>query len=433
MENRGKDWRTILLSVSSLGGALSAFVFALLIMVYAIFGAFHPDPAQTGTTILQNVVIASGILFTGAIFLPSLYYSIQRLRGKEMPEAAPKILKIWQGFLLLLMWAGAAELAQLLVNNDILKWLTPPLYLMAIGTPVYFLVRLASGGLIAGSRQRFWGVLATGIALGVTLAMIIEVMLVLLGLVVGAAYLALHPVLIAAVKQITDQIRNGSSIDSVLQEVGPWLNNPLAFLLALLIFSGITPAIEEMSKSLAVWTVFDHLNSPAQGFVLGALSGAGFGLVESLLASATPDSSWAATLLVRGGSTMMHIMTASLTGWGIAALHNVHLGSGREVRLIGIYALAIAMHGLWNASVVLIAFGSLRIPSSTLSPDRLGTIMVFFGISILILLCLTIPVALGTINKRLRTAIPIVPSSSLENVPNLPSTDDKGEKWNGVQ
>ena len=111
-----------------------------------------------------------------------------------------------------------------------------------------------------------------------------------------------------------------------MNAVEPWLNNPLVFLLALLFFSGLTPVIEETAKSIAAWTVFDHLDSPAQGFVIGALSGAGFGLSESLLASATPDSSWAATLMIRGGSTMMHIMTASLTGWGIASFH----GSNKE-------------------------------------------------------------------------------------------------------
>src|ERR1700690_4511872 len=331
MGNRSRDWRTVLLGISSLGGVLSAFLFAALIIVYTIIGLFDQGSANNIQTALQDVVIASGIALIGVVFLPSVYYSVQRLRGKEIPQAAPKLLKIWQGILLLFLWAGAAVLAQLLVDNDILKWFTPPLYLLAIGTPVYFLVRLASGGLNPGSRQRVWGVVATSIALGSTFAILIELMLVIVGLLVVAAYLGLHPELLAAARQITDQITNASNIDTVLNAVEPWLNNPLAFLLALLFFSGFAPVIEETAKSLAVWTVFDRLDSPAQGVVIGALSGAGFGLVESLLASATPDSSWGATLLVRGGSTMMHIMTASLTGWGIASFHS---GNRRVVNVI---------------------------------------------------------------------------------------------------
>ena len=433
MESRGQDWRTILLSISGIGGALAAFSLAALIIVYTAFGLLRQNYPQNNQTTLQAVVVASGILLIGLVFLPSGFYSIQRLRGEAIPAAAPKLLTIWQGILLLLLWAGAALLAQLLINSDILMWFTPPLYLLAIGTPVYFLVRLASGGLNAGSRQRIWGVVSTSIALGTTLSIITEMMLVIVGLVLVAGYIGLHPELLAAIKQITDQITNTSSIDAVLNAVGPWLNNPLVFLLALLFFSGFTPVIEETAKSIAVWTVFDHLDSPAQGFVIGALSGAGFGLFESLLASATPDSGWGATLMIRGGSTMMHIMTASLTGWGIASLHADRTGGGRVASVIVRYALAVCLHGLWNASVIMIAFGSLRMPPNMDAPDLVGKVLIFSGVSVLVILCLAIPLALGMINKRLRTATLIIPTPLVENLPNLPVADENVEKRNGVQ
>ena len=433
MRYHGRDWRTILLGISSLGGALSAFTFAALIFVFAAFGLLRKDYPQNDPITLQDVVIASGIVFIGAVFLPAVYYSIQRLRGKEIPEAAPKLLKIWQGFLLLLLWAGSALLAQRLVDNDILKWFTPPLYLLAIGTPVFFLVRLASGGLNAGSRQRFWGVMVTSIALGAPLSAIAEGMLVIVGLVGAGAYLGLHPEQLAAFKQITDQITNASSIDVALNAIAPWLNNPLVFLLALLFFSGVAPVIEEIAKSLAAWTVFDHLDSPAQGFVVGALSGAGFGLFEGLLASATPDSSWATTLMIRGGSTMMHIMAASLTGWGIASLHAGRTDGRRVLHVIASYTLAIFMHGLWNAAAIMIVFGSLRVQSNTGAPDPIGMVLGFSGISVLIILCLAIPLALVIINKQLRTAVPLTPIPLLENHPNLLPSDENGEKRKGVQ
>ena len=156
MTDRGHDWRSILLSVASLASAMSAFAVAGLMMLYTVLGLVRNDLSQSSPTTLQAIVIASGIIFIGAVFLPAAYYSIRRLRGVEVPEAAPRLLKPWQGLLLLLLWAGAALLAQLLVDKDILKWFTPPLYLLAICTPVYFLIRLTTGGLNAGSRQRFW-------------------------------------------------------------------------------------------------------------------------------------------------------------------------------------------------------------------------------------------------------------------------------------
>jgi len=171
------------------------------------------------------------------------------------------------------------------------------------------------------------------------------------------------------------------------------------------------PLIEETAKSIGAWTIYDRLASPAQGFVVGALGGAGFGLLESLLAAATPDPDWASTLLIRGASTMMHIMGAALTGWGIASFR-ARKGFGV---LIGSYAMAIALHGLWNASVVGIAFGGLRTAFGFNASDKAGLLMAVWGGSVLSTLCLAIPLALGIINSRLRasaaSALPVEASS----------------------
>jgi hypothetical protein len=67
------------------------------------------------------------------------------------------------------------------------------------------------------------------------------------------------------------------------------------------------------------------------------------------------------------------------------------------------------------------------------APDLVGKVLIFSGVSVLVILCLTIPLALGMINKRLRTAIPFIPTSLLENLPNLPLSDEDGEKRKGVQ
>jgi hypothetical protein len=406
MADRGYDWRSILLGLASLAGALSAFAVGGMMVLYTILMPVHTDLAQSGPTTLQAIVVASGVLLSGAIFLPAAYYSFQRVRGAEVPEAAPGILKLWQGVLLILLWAGAALLAQLWVDQDILKWFTPPLYLLAIGTPVYSLVRLAAGGLNAGSRQRLWGIPAATIALGTTFSIFAEGLLLLVGLAGGLVYLGLHPEQVSFFRQIANQITDASSIDSVLSSVGPLIESPLIIVLALVFFSGLTPVIEETSKSIAAWTVFDHLGSPAQGFVIGALSGAGFGLVESLLASATPDPTWAATLMIRGGSTMMHILTASITGWGIASFRT-HKST---FRLIGSYALAVFLHSSWNTAVILVVFGDLRITAISGPRDPLGLVMVFFGSSVLVTLCLAIPLALGFINRwfRRNSVMPLI-------------------------
>ena len=393
-----RDWRTIVLAVGAAGSALLAFALAALMLISILLGALSPSLASIDRTPLEMVVLASALVVIGAVFLPGAYYSIQRLRGRDVPPAAPKLLKSWQAALILLLWIGAALTAAWLLDQPIAKWVTPALYVLAIGLPVYFFARLATGGLNAGSRQRVWGVLATSIALGTTLSIVAELLAALLGLLGVGVYVALHPEQLTTLRQLAVQLGNASGLDQLLNTAGPWLNNPIAVLLALFFFSGFSPVTEETAKSLATWAVFDHLTSPAQGFAVGAVSGAAFGLVESLLVSASPDSNWTSTLLVRGASTMMHIMAASLTGWGIAS----YRVTKRPGRMIGMYALAMGLHGTWNACVVAITFGGLRAALNGNASDAVALVMVYMGGSVLVVLCLLIPLALGAINWRFR-------------------------------
>jgi hypothetical protein len=348
----------------------------------------------------------------GALLIPGAYYSIQRLIGEEVAVNATKPMNIGAGFLIAFVWLGITALTQIFYGNAFLRWITPPLYILSIGLPVYFFARLAIGGLNAGSKQRTWGALGTGMILGPSLASLIELMLVALLLFGVAVYLAFHPELMSVLNTIRAQINNASNPDDILTLISPYLLNPIIIALALLFFSAVAPLVEETAKSLTVWTVFDHLASPAQGFVIGALSGAGFGLVESLLASVQPDSSWATTLIVRGGSSMMHIVAASLTGWGIAWFRTTK----RPARMIGMYALAMFLHSLWNACVVLMVMGSVRTALGAHSENIVGMAFIILGISILTIIALGMPIALGMINWRLRAAThPLPPADIVEH------------------
>lgn len=399
MQGRGKDWRTILLVVGGACGALFAFGLAgLMVFIESIQSILHM-PSKGGPTFAETLVLASALIFIGAILLPAVYFGIQRLRGKEIAAGSPRPLKIWEAILIVAAWIGVSFLAQALFDFGNLGWLTPPFYLLAIILPVYLLVRLATGGLEAGSRQRFWGVLATGMAVGTSIAVVIEVVLLIVGILGVGVYLGLNPQLLTGFQQIANQLSNTGNLDEILTVASPWLTSPWLILLGLFFFSVLTPLIEETCKSIAPWLIFDRLSTPAQGFVVGALSGAGFGLLESLLASVTPDTGWASTLLVRGGSTMMHIAATSITGWGIAAFR-----SNKRFRfVIGAYVLAMFIHSLWNACVVIIVAGGVRVVAGSNSPDAIGVVMAFAGVSILILLCLVIPLALGLVNWKFRT------------------------------
>jgi len=417
----GRDWRSVLLAIASTGGAIVAVAMAIIVIVYQAamtFGGDHKHP------LIDAILLASAILFIGALLIPAAYYSFQRLIGEEVAAEPTKPMNIVTGVLLIFAWLGVSTLAQIFYGNTILRWITPPFYILSIGLPVYFFARLAIGGLSSGSKQRIWGALGSGMILGPSLAAFIELILVVFLLTGVGVYLGFHPELRFAFNTIKNQLNNAPNPDDILNLISPYLLNPMVIVIALLFFSVIAPLVEEAAKSLTVWAVFDHLSSPAQGFVIGALSGAGFGLVESLLASVQPDSSWATTLFVRGGTTMMHIMTVSLTGWGIASFR----ANKRAGRLIGMYALAMFLHGLWNASVVLIVIGSVRMTLGTQSLNIAGIALIVFGISILTIVTLIVPLVLGIINWRLRTATSPISSPIL---PFLPPQRREGEDAEG--
>ncbi len=399
IQQRETDWRTILLATGAAGGAVLIFAGVAFLLVFNGLEGVRPTLAGAHRSALDLVVLCTALIVIAAVLIVALYYSIVKLSGRTIRPANPRLLKFGQALLLIVIWAAAAAGAGFLFDKPIIKWITPLLYALAIAIPVYFFVRLATGGLHPGSRQRLWGVLATGIELGIAPAIIAEVMLVFIAVIALVIYLAIQPGQLTAFEQLASELENAGDMQQVLNAISPWLTSPLTLLLALLFFSGLAPLIEETAKSLAVWSVFDRLSSPAQGFALGALSGAAFGLVESLLVSATPDSSWTLTLLVRGASTMMHIMAASLTGWGIGQFRVTH----RWSRLLGMYFLAFALHGVWNGSVVAITFGSLHTASGSSGLDMAGGLLTFLGGSVLLLLCLMIPAGMWAINRRFRS------------------------------
>jgi RsiW-degrading membrane proteinase PrsW (M82 family) len=134
----------------------------------------------------------------------------------------------------------------------------------------------------------------------------------------------------------------------------PFLTRPGVITIALLFIAILVPALEEIFKPLGVWLLAGKLKSPAQGFTLGALSGAGYALIETIgVSSQTVE--WASLLFSRIGTGLLHITTSALMGAAIVLAWRER----RYLRLIGTYFLALTLHGLWNTFAILFSFSSL--------------------------------------------------------------------------
>ncbi len=407
----GSSALTIAQLIVSSFGLISAVLGAGLLLILGLSALFSEVIDLASATSIFNMAWVSGLL--AALALPSLVYSLRRMQG-EAPRFPPPGRLRWAS-LLLMVWPLALAVGNQVAVQSSLAWLLlPPLYLLAVGLPIWWLVELARQQLPGGSRQRKWGVL--NFSLLVTTPVVIVVEIAILGglLILFAAWLSSRPDLVTQLEILAQRMLTSQpNPESILQLARPYLQNPLVIFGILAVLAGLVPLIEELLKPLALWALAGRRLTPAEGFAAGALCGGAFALLESLLSLAGPlQDSWAALAVARAGTGLLHITTTALVGWALAAAWQ----SGSYLRLGLAYLLAVGLHGLWNALSVLSAVGTLFLETP---PDNLRFLTGFSqsaSFSILFLGLLLFLLLAGG-NRLLRKTLPPTrpASPALEN------------------
>ena len=399
-------WPSILLAILSIMGILAMFSCGMFLLLRDALAIAQPALIpNTAASAGDDILLPGGLFLCVALLLPALYYSLRRLNGKPIPTVTIRPIRVWQAIVILAFWLSAILSGYMLETSLNAGWLmTTLLYLPAIALPVLTLAWIGLGGLPLGSRQRFWSTFGVGMLAGPGLAAMLEFLIYLGFVVLSLLLLAAHPEWMAAFNQIKSQLSSTQDLDTLLMVIAPYLMNPLVILLAIAVMSGLVPLIEELVKPIPVWLMAGRLHSPAQGFALGALSGAGFALVEGLVAASSVGEDWGALAVARAGGSLMHILTTGLMGWGIASAWQER----RILRLLGLYGLSVLIHSAWNALTVMIVFGSLRVflVRSTYSagnqPDALGVLLSITGAVMLVILSALTLITLLLVNRKLR-------------------------------
>jgi hypothetical protein len=389
--------QSVLLFVFLLIGLALYSCLAIFILLSSTLGFVNPQ-SGAGSSIGTNFIIASGLAFCAVTMLPAVIFSYQRMRGKSISSFQTRPVKVWQAIALGAGWIGAVLLSDYLYQNFSLGWLAAaPFYIISIGLPLFLLVWIGVGGIPLGSRNRFWGSLGIGMTAGPFLASLVE-FFVYLGVIVMLIFIfMLNPNWLSTLQHVISQIHTATDIDGVTQILAPYLGTPLVLISLFLVLGLFTPLIEETLKPVIVWLLAKRLEGPSQGFALGVVSGAGFALVESLLASSTPGQGWGQLLAVRAGGGLMHIFASGLMGWGITSAWQ-----GKSLRLLGTYVLSVIIHGLWNSAAIIIELGSLQpYLNKTVSSKSLDSFTLAGTIVLGLLVLLTLP-ALILINRNLR-------------------------------
>lgn len=259
-------------------------------------------------------------------------------------------------------------------------------------------VRLPSPGVPVRST---WGSLAWGGLGGVGLGFFAEALALVFVVVVASVILSVaRPDLLTQLEAWATEMQQGDGVpDPASLE---WLASPLAVLGILLFASVFVPVVEELSKSLAVPIVggLGRKLTRLDGFLLGVAAGAGFAVVEGMLNGAlglVEPSGWAGAMLTRGGASAMHCLASGLFGLGWQAV----LSERRFMRGVGLAALSMGLHGLWNAGAVAVGVSGLVPPTVGFGALGLRDVQAFFIGAALVVLWLLAVVTLAWLPRRL--------------------------------
>jgi len=404
--------KAILLLIFGCLGAL-AFLGRGIYLVVSNIPSFTLAGLATDQNVANDLLDASGMLFCLLLMLPLIYYNAGRLKGREYHPGIIPPAKAWQVVLVAVVWIFIVLVVTVLGQVDYGWVALIPVFPLGLALPAGLLAWVAAGGLPTGSARRLWSIFGVGLIGSTGAALVVEYLMIGVATGLFGLFTLGNPAWRAVLEHLKNQLTNTSDMQSLINVISPYLSNPLVFVLLLAGVAVAGPMIEEAAKPLGLWLLGDRLGSPAEGFALGALCGAGFALLEGLMAASGAGQMWGVGMAARLTSSLMHIAASSIAGWGIASFRLKH----DTRRLAGAYVTAVGIHGLWNGSTLLVAFSSLRMAAQAGQPGVFNVLAILMGAGMLVILFPVILVALPLLNRRLRppkgpVAPPQPPSSS---------------------
>lgn len=348
MQTKQTHW-TSLLTLLIVGISL-----AFLILLAAVMGiASLLDLFSESGDPASSMIGAFAFGFIALLLVLCGWFVLQKTRSLEqadLPFKFPFALWHWAVILPLagfsILFGGLITLAEF----PWLNWLVLPiLTILVIVPPIWLLFGTASNGIELGPRWRLFSILSLSMTVAPVIMVVFEIIILLVIIIAGVVYIAItQPDLVYELESMALMANENMSEEALLAWLAPYITNPYLIGTGIGYIAVIVPLIEELLKPLAIWLFARKIDSPSQGFALGVLSGAGFALVESLNASADGSTSWAVIVTARTGTSMLHMLTSGLVGWGIVSAFK----EKRTGRFFAAYFSAFLIHGIWNASAI---------------------------------------------------------------------------------
>lgn len=265
----------------------------------------------------------------------------------------------------------------------------PPMLLAAAAAPPLFAIawftrRPAEGLTWRRGLVAFVG----GSTVGVVMAIMLEILLpvIVLALVAG-----LSDTILPYLETVLDALAG--------PEIAAAMASP-AFVFVFVQIAVVAPLAEEFAKPLATLPLLGRLER-REAFLVAAMAGAGFAVLENVIYAGVGLSFWAGILTVRALGGAIHPLGTGLVGLGWRdVLHDEPQAWSKWARRFG---LAVGMHALWNGGSLLVItladahfFGDLPPAINVLGLSAAGTTLALLVILGLMALWIGRVIAQGT-------------------------------------
>jgi hypothetical protein len=355
MQTNKTHWPSILILIVF---ALSIFVFLLIAFgsgIASVMDLFKNTGDPAG-----KMIGAFAFGFEAIVLLFCSLFILQKTMGREQADL-PFIFPFasWQIIAIIGMVVLSVTVGGVVAYTKIawLGWIVLPiLTLLVIALPLWLLFGIGTNGIELGPRWRVFSMIGLSMTVGPLVMIILELALLAGIIIAGLIMIAIQqPLLFQEIIRIGKTLEHETNSDVILNLVTPYLTNPLVIATIFGYIAVLVPLIEELLKPLAVWIFATKIESPAQGFAMGILSGAAFALIESLNASGDGTAGWPVIVSVRAGTSLLHMTASGLVGWGIASAFR----EKRILRFFAAYFTAVIIHGIWNACTIGVGISSI--------------------------------------------------------------------------
>jgi hypothetical protein len=348
MQTKKTHWPSLLILIVLSLGAVCVLLLALGLGVGSIISLITGNSDAAG-----QMISTFAFGFELVTLLVCSWFVLQKTLGREQADVPFKFpFADWQIVAIIGLVITSVVIGGIVAYAEItwLAWIMLPiLTVLVIVPPIWLLFGIGTRGIELGPRWRFFGTLGLGMTIGPLVMFVMEMILLLGILIAGAAIVYVQqPALFQEILNLGNILKQETNGDVILKLLAPYISNPLVIATAIGYIALAVPLMEELFKPLAVWIFAKKIESPAQGFAMGVLSGAAFALIESLNASGDGTMDWPAIVSIRAGTSLLHMTASGLVGWGIvSAFHEK-----RPSKFFAAYFAAAAIHGLWNACAV---------------------------------------------------------------------------------